>query len=206
MHAQLQPHQLKVKYKLSRLKVGLHKCQTNFSPSLTIWIVSKPILLSTSSINYVRIMCLSWNVKKSKNNWKIVLKRTETSTTKSRNSEQTSFCARYSEQSMNILNMYWTDSKRYWKFWTCTEQSLNILNIDWTCTEQILNMYWTDSEHSEHRLNRVWTFWTLLNILNMYWTDSEHVLNRFWTCTEQILNITENSEQIHFSLNFSFSL
>ena len=66
-------------------------------------------------------------------------------------------------------------------------------------------MYWTDSEHYWKLLkilNRFWTFWTWteqsLNIAE----HSEHRLNRFWT----LLNVTENSEQIHFSLNFSFSL
>ena len=50
-------------------------------------------------------------------------------TTKS-NSEQTSFCARYSEHSEHRLNRFWT--------------LLKILNI--------LNMDWTESEH-------YWTFW-----------------------------------------------
>jgi uncharacterized membrane protein len=82
------------------------------------------------------------------------------------------------------VKKFWTDQffvldilNRVWTL-------LNILSIDWTCTEQILiitehySKFWTDSEHSEHRLNRFWT----------------------------LLNITEHSEQIHFSLNFSFSL
>jgi hypothetical protein len=67
-------------------------------------------------------------------------------TTKSRDSEQTSFCARYSEHSehrlkiLNILNIDGTDSEH-------SEQSLNI-------TEQILNI----TENSEQSLN----------ILNIY--------------------------------------
>ena len=59
-----------------------------------------------------------------------------TITTKSRKSEQTSFCTRKSEQSLNItehvlnrswtiLNMYWTDSEQYW----------TLLNMDWTDSE-----------------------------------------------------------------------
>ena len=58
-------------------------------------------------------------------------------TTKSRNSEQTSFCARYSEH--------------YWKFWTLTENSEHSEHYwkFWTLTE--------NSEHSEH----YWKFWTL---------------------------------------------
>ena len=132
------------------------------------------------------------------------------------------------EQIVSITEHYWkfwTDSEHYWKFWTDSEHSehglnrfwtlLNILSIDWTYSEhywtllKILNRFWTwteqnlnITEHSEHRLNMYWTdsehYWTLLKILNRFWT--------FWTWTEQILNITENSEQIHFSLNVSFSI
>jgi hypothetical protein len=118
-------------------------------------------------------------------------------TTMSGNSEQTSFCARYPEQSLNIaehsehkLNMYWTDSEhRLNMYWTDSEHYwtlLKILNRFWTWTEQSLNI----TEHSEHRLNMYWTdsehYWTLMKILNRFWT--------FWTWTEQSLNITEHSE------------
>ena len=82
---------------------------------------------------------------------------------------------------LKSLNIDWIDSEHYWKFWTWTEQSLNI------------------TEHSEHWLNRFWILLKILNILNIdrtlywkFWTDSEHGLNRvltFWTLTEQILNI-----------------
>ena len=134
-------------------------------------------------------------------------------TTKSRNSEQTSFCARYSEQSLNItenyehwlknaeqflsiLNIDWTEFEHYWKFWTLTEQILNItensehwVNRVWTLLK-ILSIDWTDSEH-------YWKFGTYsehseqsLNILNIDWTDFEHsehwlkILNRFWTSND----------------------
>ena len=92
-----------------------------------------------------------------------------TVTTKSRNSEYTSFCARNSEK-------VWIDSEH-------SEHWLKILNRFWT--------FWTLTEHSEHTelwqniLNRFWTFWTfsekseqILNIVWKVWTDSEHCLNR----------------------------
>ena len=63
-------------------------------------------------------------------------------TTKSRDSLQTSFCARYSEKSLKILKI--------------TKNSEEILNI----TENSEN-----SENSEQILNR---FWTLLKILNRF--------------------------------------
>ena len=93
-------------------------------------------------------------------------------TTKSRNSEKTSFCAWNSEK-------VWTDSEhsehwlkilnKFWTFWTLIENSEQILNI--------LNIDWTFSEYSEQYLNRFWTFWTLSE-------NSEHCLkslNRVWT-------------------------
>ena len=86
--------------------------------------------------------------------WNIVesgVKHHNPNTTKSRDSEQTSFCARYSEQSLNV-------TEHCWKFWTESEH----------CWK-----FWTDSEH-------YWKFWTLLNIAEnsehcwKFWTDSEH--------------------------------
>ena len=89
-------------------------------------------------------------------------------TTKSRDSEQTSFCARYSEQSLNITEhnwKFWTDSEHYWKFWTDSEHYWKF----WTLLK-ILSRFWTLRNITEHILNR---FWTLLKILNRFWT--------FWT-------------------------
>ena len=94
-------------------------------------------------------------------------------TTKSRNSEQTSLCARYYEQGLHID---WT----FWTFLAFTEQSLNI-------TE--------NSEHWLKILKRFWTLWTLTEQNPNITEHSEHwlqILNRFsifWT-------LTENSEQI----------
>jgi hypothetical protein len=62
------------------------------------------------------------------------------------------------EQSLNIG---WTDSEHYWKFWTLTEQSLNITEN----SEHWLNI----TEHSEqslsiteHSINAV--LWILKNL------------------------------------------
>jgi hypothetical protein len=88
---------------------------------------------------------------------------------------------------LTLLNMYWTDSEQYW---TDSEQYWTLLNRFWT----LMNI-----------LNRVWTFWTWTEQIVNITDNSKHRLNRFWTLLN-ILNIAENSEQIHFSLNFSFSL
>ena len=48
---------------------------------------------------------------------------------------------------------------RFWKFWTLTENSEQILNI--------MHMDWTESEKSEHWLK-------ILNIPNIVWTESEY--------------------------------
>jgi hypothetical protein len=103
-------------------------------------------------------------------------------TTKSRNSEQTSLCARYYEQGLHID----------WKFWTFlafTEQSLNI-----TENSEHWLKFWTDSEHYEHS-EQILNIMNILNIDCIFWTDSEyseHWLNRVWT----FWTLTENSEQI----------
>jgi hypothetical protein len=110
-------------------------------------------------------------------------------TTKSRNSEQTSLCARYSEH--------------YWKFWTLTENFEQILNIDWTESEHYWK-FWTlteNSEHSEQSLNRFWLFWTLTE-------NSEQILNILskYIMWYFFLNQITTDMLFHFSLNLSFSL
>jgi hypothetical protein len=87
--------------------------------------------------------------------------------------------------------------KNTWYIYLKCSESLNItehgLNRVWTLTEQSLNI----TEHSEHWLNRFWTFWTLLKILNRFWT--------FWTllkilnsCSEYLAQKLVCSESLDF--------
>jgi hypothetical protein len=105
-------------------------------------------------------------------------------TTKSRDSEQTSFCVGYSEQSLNITEnsehylKFWTllnILNRFWKFWTYSEHYW----IFWTDSKHYLK-FWTDSGH-------YWKFWTDSEHYWKFWTDSEHYW-KFWTASEHGLN------------------
>jgi hypothetical protein len=128
------------------------------------------IVLTTNSKLRNMLLCVLlqtvigkvWELSFIETDWK---HRISKYTTKSRNSEQTSFWSIYSEQSLTILNINWTYSNHYGTFWPETEHCWTF----WTLTEQILN-----------------TFWTLQKILTRLLT--------FWALTEQSLNITEHSE------------
>ena len=69
-------------------------------------------------------------------------------TTKSRDSEQTSFCARYSEKSLKILKIT-KNSEQILNITENSEQILKILKIAEN-SEQILNI----TENSEHGLKQ----------------------------------------------------
>jgi hypothetical protein len=128
------------------------------------------ILLKTNSKLRNILLCVwlqtvigkVWQLSFIETDWKQPISKY---TTKSRNSEHTSFWSIYSEQSLTILNINWTDSNHYGTFWPESEHCWTI----WSLTEQILN-----------------TFWTLHKILTRLVT--------FWALTEQSLNITEHSE------------
>ena len=85
-------------------------------------------------------------------------------TTKSRDSEQTNFCARYSEKCLKILNIT-ENSEQILKMLKIAENSEQILNITEN-SEQILNI----AENSEQILNITENSEQILNIAE----NSEH--------------------------------